>query len=271
MIGAAKRFTTKLAELQDLLDQGYELPQHVAIIMDGNGRWAKKRGLPRAAGHREGVKSVRKIVEASGELGIKYLTLYTFSKENWRRPMSEVSTLMKLLVNSLRNEIDELMEKNVRLHTIGDLDDLPGFAYEELTAGVEKTHNNTGLNLSLALSYGGRSEIVAAVKEIAGKVREGERSLEDIDEELVSASLYTREIPDPDLLVRTSGEQRISNFLLWQLAYTEIYITRTLWPDFRKQAFYEALISYMYRERRYGMVSEQLPSGILNGQLNGKS
>ncbi len=235
-----------------------ELPQHVAIIMDGNGRWARRRGLPRVAGHREGVKSVRAIVEASGELGIDVLTLYTFSKENWRRPATEVTTLMKLLVNALRKEINELHANNVKLNAIGTLEDLPQFVYEELMEAMERTRHNTGLTLNLALSYGGRSEIVAATKEIARKVRNGELYLEDIDEELFSEHLYTFNLPDPDLLIRTNGEERISNFLLWQIAYTELYITRTLWPDFRKREFYEALICYMKRERRFGMVSEQL-------------
>jgi undecaprenyl diphosphate synthase len=236
-------------ELQSMLEQGYELPQHVAIIMDGNGRWAKQRALPRAAGHREGVKSVRSV-------------LYTFSKENWQRPAMEVSMLMKLLVTSLRSEIDEMMEKNVRLNTLGDLNDLPPFVREELIDGMERTKHNTGLKLNLALSYGARSEIVAAVKEVARRVRDGELYLEDIDEEIFSDSLYTQNIPDPDLLIRTSGEQRISNFLLWQLAYSELYITRTYWPDFRKEEFCGALINYIYRERRFGMVSEQLKSSV---------
>ncbi|RMF59313.1 MAG: isoprenyl transferase [Calditrichaeota bacterium] len=258
MLRIGKRHSSKREELQALLDQGYELPRHVAIIMDGNGRWAKRRGLPRAAGHREGVKSVKAVVQAAGEVGIDVLTLYTFSKENWRRPVSEVSTLMKLLVSALRKEIDELMENNVRLSVIGDLYDLPDFARDEMLEGIQRTRHNTGLTLNLALSYGGRTEIVHAMKDIARRVAEGELFWEDIDEEIISQSLYTRNLPDPDLLIRTSGEQRISNFLLWQIAYAELYITRTLWPDFRKREFYEALISYMRRERRFGMVSEQL-------------
>ncbi|RMH89438.1 MAG: isoprenyl transferase [Calditrichaeota bacterium] len=248
----------KHRELQLLLDQGHELPRHVAIIMDGNGRWARRRGLPRAAGHREGVKSVRAVVEAAGELGIEYLTLYTFSKENWKRPVTEVSTLMKLLVSALRKEIDELMKNNVRLRAIGDINDLPEFARDELVQAIERTSHNTGLNLNLALSYGGRSEILAAVRELAYRVRNGELHPEDIDEEIFSGALYTRGIPDPDLLIRTSGEERISNFLLWQLAYTELYITRTLWPDFRKREFYTAIVDYLRRERRFGMISEQV-------------
>lgn len=258
MIRMMKKPSSRLDELQGLLDQGHELPQHVAIIMDGNGRWAKRRGLPRAAGHREGVKSVRSVVEAAGELGIEFLTLYTFSKENWQRPMDEVSLLMKLLVTSLRSEIDELAAKNVHLNVLGDLQDLPHFARAALIEAMERTQHNTGLKLNLALSYGGRAEIVNAVKDIARRVRDGELYLEDIDEYTIGESLYTRHMPDPDLLIRTSGEQRISNFLLWQVAYAEIYITRTLWPDFRKTEFYEALINYLRRERRFGMVSEQL-------------
>lgn len=258
MLRTVKRSPSRLTELQSLIEQGLSLPQHVAIIMDGNGRWAKNRSLPRAAGHREGVKSVREIVEAAGELGISYLTLYTFSKENWRRPMAEVSMLMKLLVSSLRSEIDELMKNNVRLLTIGDLADLPPFAREELQQGVERTSRNTGLTLSLALSYGSRAEIVAAAKEIARRVRDGELYLEDIDDECFSEALFTNQLPDPDLLIRTSGEQRISNFLLWQLAYTELYMTNTLWPAFRKEEFYKAIINFMRRERRFGMISEQV-------------
>ncbi len=258
MKGIRSRQSKKLEELQCLLDQGFELPCHVAIIMDGNGRWAKRRGLPRVAGHREGVKSVRAVVEAAGELGIDVLTLYTFSKENWRRPVYEVSTLMNLLVHTLQREIDELHAKNVRFNAIGDLDDLPVEAYECLVRAMERTRDNTGLTLNLAISYGGRSEIVHAVRKIARLVRQGQIAPEDVDEDLIQQHLYTQNLPDPDLLIRTSGESRISNFMLWQSAYTELYLTRTLWPDFRKREFYEALIGYMRRERRFGMVSEQL-------------
>lgn len=241
-----------------MLNQNHELPTHVAIIMDGNGRWATQRGLPRVAGHRAGVKSVRAIVEAAGELGIGVLTLYTFSKENWQRPVNEVSTLMKLLASTLRKEINELHHKNVQIRTIGDLDDLPQFAYEQVIEGIEKTRHNTGLILNLALSYGGRSEIMKAVKGIAEKVRDGELYIEDVDEEIFSDFLYSKNLPDPDLLIRTSGEQRISNFLLWQLAYAEIYLTQTLWPDFGKKEFYDALVWYMKRERRFGRISQQI-------------
>jgi undecaprenyl diphosphate synthase len=244
--------------LKEMLNQNHELPNHVAVIMDGNGRWATQRGLPRVAGHRAGVKSVRAIVEAAGELGIEVLTLYTFSKENWQRPVNEVSTLMKLLASTLRKEINELHQKNVQIRTIGDLDDLPQFAYEQVVEGIEKTRHNTGLILNLALSYGGRSEIMKAVREIAEKVRDGELYLGDVDEEIFSDFLYSKNLPDPDLLIRTSGEQRISNFLLWQLAYAEIYLTPTLWPDFGKKEFYDALVWYMKRERRFGRVSQQI-------------
>lgn len=244
--------------IKEILNHNNELPNHVAIIMDGNGRWATKRGLPRVAGHRAGVKSVRTVVEAAGELGIGILTLYTFSKENWRRPAGEVSTLMKLLANNMKKEINELHQKNVQIRAIGDLEDLPPFALEEVIEGIEKTKNNTGLILNLALSYGGRSEIVKAVKEIAEKVKDNELYLGDINEETFPDYLHTRHLPDPDLLIRTSGEQRISNFLLWQLAYTEIYLTSTLWPDFGKNEFFEALVWYLKRERRFGMVSQQI-------------
>ena len=258
MIGLMKQYLSKEDEYKKRIEQGYQVPSHVAIIMDGNGRWAKRRGLPRAAGHREGVKSVRKIVEAAGEVGVGYLTLYTFSRENWQRPASEVSTLMRLLVSSLRNEIEDLMSKNVRLQVFGEMSDLPDFAAQELQEGIERTGNNTGLTLNLALSYGSRTEILSAVKDVARKVRDGELYLEDIDDQVFSDSLYTRNVPDPDLLIRTSGEQRISNFLLWQLAYAELYITRTNWPDFRREQFFEALLTYASRERRFGMISEQL-------------
>ena len=243
--------------IKEVFNHNGDLPHHVAIIMDGNGRWATRRGLPRVAGHRAGVKSVRAVVEVAGELGIRVLTLYTFSKENWGRPVNEVSTLMKLLASTMKKEINELHEKNVQVRVTGDLEDLPPFALENVLEGVEKTKHNTGLILNLALSYGGRAEIIKAVKEIAEKVRDGELYLEDIDEEIFSDYLYTKNLPDPDLLIRTSGEQRISNFLLWQMAYTEIYLTSTLWPDFGKNEFNEALAWYLKRERRFGMISQQ--------------
>ncbi|GAB4190951.1 MAG: isoprenyl transferase [Calditrichia bacterium] len=248
----------KLEELNKLLESGNSLPNHVAIIMDGNGRWAKRRGLPRVAGHREGVKSVRTIVEACGELGIKYLTLYTFSKENWRRPKSEVSALMRLLISTLKKELSELHKKNVRLLAIGQLQDLPSAVYQELVDAIEYTRYNTGLTLTLALSYSGRQEIVDAIREMARAVQNGTLLPEEIDSQVISSFLYTSQIPDPDLLIRTSGEMRISNFLLYQIAYTEIVVTKTLWPGFRRSEFFDALIHYMQRERRFGMVSEQV-------------
>lgn len=234
------------------------MPKHVAIIMDGNGRWARKRGLPRVAGHSEGVKSVRAVVEAAGEIGIKVLTLYTFSKENWLRPRQEVSALMRLLVNTLRREINDLMKKNVRLRAMGDLNDLPEEAYDEILYGIERTRHNTGLVLNLALSYSGRQEILDAVRAIAYKIKAGLLQPEEISEQIFASHLYTNNLPDPDLLIRTSGELRVSNFMLWQLSYTEIYVTKTLWPDFRKAEFYDAMINYLNRERRFGKVSEQL-------------
>ncbi|UCF62796.1 MAG: isoprenyl transferase [bacterium] len=248
----------KLNELENLKIKGIHLPQHVAIIMDGNGRWAKKRGLPRVAGHNEGIKSVRAVVEACGDLGIKVLTLYTFSKENWLRPRQEVSALMKMLVSTLRKEINELQEKNVQLRAIGNIEDLPEPAYRELLYGIERTKHNTGLMLNLALSYGGRQEIVDAVREIAQKVKAGIIQPEEIGERVFAAHLHTYDLPDPDLLIRTSGESRISNFLLWQSAYTEIYVTKTYWPDFRKDELYDALLNFLSRERRFGRVSEQV-------------
>ena len=253
-----KGIVSKKSELEQLLIDGYRLPHHVAIIMDGNGRWAKKRGLPRVVGHNEGIKPVRAVVETSGELDIKVLTLYTFSKENWFRPKQEVSTLMKLLVTTIRKEIDELDDKNVQLKAIGNLEDLPSAAYDELLFGIERTKNNTGLILNLALSYSGREEIIEATKEIAYKIKAGILEPEEISEQVFSAHLNTCDLPDPDLLIRTSGESRISNFLLWQIAYTEIYLTKVLWPDFGKEEYYKALIDYMSRERRFGRVSKQI-------------
>jgi undecaprenyl diphosphate synthase len=245
-------------QLEDWLRAGGKLPRHVAIIMDGNGRWAKKRKLSRVEGHREGINSVREIVRASGELGIEYLTLYTFSKENWNRPQVEVSALMSLLLQTIRAEVNELKRNNVRLMTIGRLNDLPFLAREGMEHAKRVLRNNTGLTLNLALSYSSRQEIVDAVRQIALEVQAGRLRPEDIDEETVSSHLYTAAIPDPDFLIRTSGELRLSNYLLWQLAYTEIYVSEVLWPDFRRKEFYEALLAYQKRERRFGLVSEQL-------------
>ena len=226
--------------------------------MDGNGRWANSRGLPRIAGHREGVRTVRKITKICGELDVQILTLYTFSSENWNRPPTEVSALMKLLVKSLRREVKDLMKNNVRFTVIGDINELESNVQNELLDSIQKTKNNTGLNLNLALSYGSRKEILFAVKQLAEKVSNGELDSKQIDEPLFSQMLYTRDIPDPDLLIRTGGEFRLSNFLLWQIAYTEIHVTDTFWPAFGKKELMTAIYEYQNRERRFGKISEQL-------------
>jgi undecaprenyl diphosphate synthase len=235
-----------------------KLPNHVAIIMDGNGRWAKQQGFLRVVGHKNGTKSVRQTVEASAELGIKNLTLYAFSTENWHRPKLEVQTLMKLLVKSLKKEINTLQDNNIKLSAIGNLNDLPKKAHKELLDVIEKTKNNSNMTLTLALSYGSRQEIVNVIKELSLKVKNNIISPESIDESIINNHLYTQNLPDVDLLIRTSGEQRISNFLLWQIAYAELYFTDILWPDFKKEDLYEALINYQNRERRFGKTSEQL-------------
>ena len=230
------------------------LPQHVAVIMDGNGRWAKERGLPRVEGHRNGVESVRAIVRAAGEVGVKYLTLYAFSVENWNRPKDEVDTLMKYLARFLKNEIGELNRNNVRLEAIGQIYRLPEFCQEQLKKTKAALAKNNGLTLILALSYGGRQEIVEAVRSIADKARQGVIDPGEINEQVISQHLYTHQYPDPDLLIRTSGEMRLSNFLLWQISYGELVVTQTLWPDFRKAQFFEALEEYARRHRRFGGV-----------------
>lgn len=245
-------------ELKDNILAHGNIPAHVAIIMDGNGRWAKAKGLTRLKGHEEGIKSVRAVVEASGELGIKVLTLYTFSKENWRRPKSEIKGLWKLLIQTVKNEVPELKEKNVQLKTIGVLDDLPFSARRGVKYAINELKNNTGLIVNLALSYSSRLEIIHAVKTIAKDAVNKKISPENIDEQMLSKHLYTADLPDPDLLIRTSGENRISNFLLWQIAYAELLVTKILWPDFRKKEFFEAIFSFQRRERRFGMVSEQV-------------
>ena len=234
------------------------LPRHIAVIMDGNGRWAKRKGALRIFGHRNAVEAVRDITEGCGELGIKYLTLYAFSTENWGRPKAEIDGLMELLVNTLKQEIKRLNENQVRLITIGETSHLPGDCQKNLEWAIDQTKNNSGLTLVLALSYSGRWEIVKAVKTMAKEVLDGKVKIEDINESLFANYLQTSDIPDPELLIRTSGEMRLSNFLLWQIAYTELYITPTLWPDFRKDHLYEAIWSYQQRERRFGKTSEQL-------------
>ena len=235
-----------------------KLPAHIAIIMDGNGRWAKERGLSRLVGHQNGVESVRKVTEAATEIGIKYLTLYTFSTENWNRPQAEVDALMELLVENIVKETPTFHKNNVRLEAIGDLERMPANVLARLRACIAETSVNTGLTLVLALSYSSRWELTDAMRKIAKKVATGEISADEITEQTVSQHLTTVAIPDPDLLIRTSGEVRISNFLLWQIAYSELYFTPTHWPDFREEEFYKAIVDYQHRERRFGKTSEQL-------------
>jgi len=234
------------------------VPKHVAVIMDGNGRWAKKRGLLRVLGHEKGAKAVRETIEAAGKSGITPLTLYAFSTENWNRPKNEVDKLMNLLVSSLKKEFKMLHKNDIKLGAIGNLEELPEKAYKELSEVIEKTKDNKKLVLTLALSYGSRSEIVKTIKEIAEKVKNNIISIESIDDSIINEHLYTRNLPDVDLLIRTSGEQRISNFLLWQIAYAELYFTDVLWPDFKKEDLYKAILNYQNRERRFGKTSEQL-------------
>lgn len=240
------------------------LPNHIAIIMDGNGRWAKERGLPRVEGHRQGVDSVRDIVQVCGQLEIPYLTLYAFSTENWKRPRAEVSVLMNLLLQYLKIELEELKQNNVRLNAIGQLNALPKPVQKQLHDAMETLSGNTGLTLTLALSYSGRWDIMRAVQTLALDVRRGKLSPEDITEEALRSYMTTHSIPDPDLMIRTSGEMRLSNFLLWEMAYAEIYIAPVFWPDFRRAHLYEALGNFLGRERRFGRISEQLnePEGV---------
>ena len=234
------------------------LPKHIAIIMDGNGRWAKKNGMDRFMGHKEGVVSVRKISEATGRLGIDYLTLYTFSTENWNRPKEEVDSLMTLMITAIKNEAEDLMTNNVRLNIIGEINRLPAETCEHLLNVIERTSKNTGLNLTLALSYSSKWELTEAVKKISSAVMNGSLSMEQINEETISTNLTTYCTPDPDLLIRTGGERRISNFLLWQLAYAELYFTDVFWPDFREEELYSAIVDYQQRERRFGKTGEQI-------------
>ncbi len=234
------------------------LPEHIAIIMDGNGRWAKEKGKFRIFGHQNGVKSVRETTEAAAELGVKYLTLYAFSTENWNRPQLEVIALMELLVSTIRKETNTLMKNNIRLQAIGNMDDLPPKCHKELSAAIEETQNNTRMTLVLALSYSAKWDITNAVKSIAQKVKEGKLLPSDITDQTIDQHLSTNGIPNPELMIRTSGEHRISNFLLWELAYSEFYFTDTLWPDFNKEHLYEAILNFQQRERRFGKTSEQL-------------
>ena len=235
-----------------------KLPRHVAIIMDGNGRWAKQHGKPRVFGHRNGVQAVREVTEAAAELGINYLTLYAFSTENWNRPKLEVNALMTLLVDTIRAEVATLNKNGIRLQAIGDLDKLPPASYKALMEGIEETRQNTRMTLVLALNYSAKWEILQAVKQLAHKVESGALTAAQIQEADFAAALSTAGMPDPELLIRTSGEARLSNFLLWQVAYSELYFTPIFWPEFRRQHFYEAIIEFQKRERRFGMTSEQL-------------
>ncbi|KQO34848.1 UDP pyrophosphate synthase [Flavobacterium sp. Leaf82] len=244
-------------DLLDSIDQT-NLPKHLAIIMDGNGRWAKQQGFLRAFGHENGTKSVKKTIKTCAKLGIEYLTLYAFSTENWNRPKLEVDALMKILINSLKKELTTLQENNIKLNAIGNLEKLPKSAQKELLDVIDKTKNNTRLTLTLALSYGSREELVNAVRIISDKVKNNIISIDTIDDSIINEHLYTQNLPDVDLLIRTSGEHRISNFLLWQIAYAELYFTNVLWPDFKDQDLYEAIISYQKRERRFGKTSEQI-------------
>lgn len=234
------------------------VPKHIAIIMDGNGRWAKQQGENRIFGHYEGVNSVRDVVEGAGEIGVKYITLYAFSTENWNRPKEEVDALMELLVSTISMETPELNKKNVKLTAIGNIDSLPQSCIQELNESIEITSKNTGLTLVLALSYSAKWELINAAKNIAKDVASGKLKADDISEKDLESHLCTKGIPDPELMIRTSGEQRISNFLLWQLAYAEFYFTNTLWPDFRKEELFHAILNYQNRERRFGKTSEQL-------------
>ena len=234
------------------------IPEHIAIIMDGNGRWAEKKGMPREFGHQNGVRSVKKIVEEANNCKIQYLTLYTFSVENWERPGNEVATLMSLLVQTLKDEFEELQSNNIRLNSIGDIESLPQEVSEELKNIIENTKNNSGMVLTLALSYGAKQEILNAVKNISQKVKNGIICLDNFDDSIINDHLYTKNLPNVDLLIRTGGEQRISNFLLWQIAYAELYFTDIYWPDFSQQDFTNAIIEYQKRERRFGKTSKQL-------------
>ena len=234
------------------------IPKHTAIIMDGNGRWAEQKGMPRIFGHQNGVTAVRKIVEASSRFNIKYLTLFTFSVENWDRPTSEVDTLMGLLVQALKDEFEDMFKNNIKLNAIGDLDSLPNEVREELYTIIESTKYNTGMTLTLALSYGGKQEIFKAVKEISEKVKNDIICLDNFDDSVINDHLYTSDLPDVDLLIRTSGEKRISNFLLWQIAYAELYFTDVYWPDFTEEDLEKAIVEYQNRERRFGKTSKQL-------------
>jgi len=247
-----------IKDIEDIIINKNNIPKHIAIIMDGNGRWAKAHSLPRIAGHKEGIDSVRAITKKCGDIGVKHLSLYTFSSENWSRPIKEVKALMGLLLLTIRREIKDLNKNNVRLTTIGNMGDLPDDARKGMEEGLKITENNSGLNLILALSYGGRQEILKMVQSIARKAINGEIEPEKLSESDIVNELDTAKIPDPDLLIRTGGDQRISNFLLWQIAYSEIYVTDTYWPEFKEKELLDAVANFQERERRFGRISEQL-------------
>lgn len=255
---ALEKATGHDKKLQDRLLESGEIPRHIAVIMDGNGRWAQRRGLPRISGHHEGVNSVRDIVEACGQLGVKFLTLYAFSTENWKRPKEEVSLLMRLLLKALRDEKDRLHQNEVKLKAIGNLAELPQDVQDELLDGIDTMKDNKGLTLILALSYSGRWDITNAISRMYDDIRLGTITKEQITQDVVACYLSTKDFPDPDLLIRTSGELRISNFLIWQLAYSELFISQEFWPAFRRKQLYEAVSDFQRRERRFGMVSEQV-------------
>ena len=243
---------------QEQLKKSGEIPTHIAIIMDGKGRWAKRRGLPRVAGHKRGVETVRKIVETCAKVGVKYLTLYTFSTENWKRPKDEVSTLMQLLLKSLKDRVDELNENDIKLTCIGEIESLPNIVQKQLYDDIERTKNNKKMTLNLALSYSGRWELLKAIKSISHQVSENSLTVEEITEKIISKNLTTKNLPDPDLVIRTSGEFRVSNFLLWQIAYSEFVIFDDYWPEFTNEHLYEAINIFQKRERRFGKLSEQV-------------
>jgi len=249
--------TTEIIAYKEKIDST-RLPQHIAIIMDGNGRWAKAQGKHRIFGHKNGVKAVREVTEGCAEIGVKYLTLYAFSTENWNRPKTEVSALMQLLFLTIGKEIKTLQKNNIRLNVIGHINDLPESNRKALQEVMEATKNNTRMTLTLALSYGSREEIAEAVRKMAADYKDGKISMEEITQQTIGAHLYTHDMPDPELMIRTSGEHRISNFLLWQMAYTELYFTEKFWPEFERNDLFKAIYDFQHRERRFGMISEQL-------------
>ena len=245
-------------DLREKVRELGDVPKHIAIIMDGNGRWAKMNSLPRAAGHKEGINSVREIVRVCGEIDVSFLTLYTFSSENWNRPETEVSAIMKLLFSTIRKEIDNLDKNNVRLTTIGNLNDLPKETRKNIKNGISQTRDNTGLNLILALSYGSRQELIRAIRRIGNKIESSQIKSDDITDDMLESELYSAGVPDPDLVIRTGGEYRLSNFLLWQAAYSELLITEKHWPEFRENELLNGIIDYQNRQRRFGQTDEQV-------------